>query len=62
MKAAKAEWFAFIVTTHWPKPLQSPAQPLKVDPPSGVAVRVTVAPLAKSPSSSRRSRSRRDRW
>ena len=47
MKAAKTEWFVFIPTTHWPKPLQSPAQPLKVEPPSGVAVSVTVAPVFK---------------
>jgi hypothetical protein len=36
---------AVIVTTHEPVPLQPPPdQPLKIDPPAGVAVSVSIAP------------------
>src|SRR4051812_40157372 len=36
-------WSALIVTTHAPVPLQSPLQPVKVEPEAGVAVSVTLA-------------------
>ena len=46
----------FIVTAQVPVPVQPPPlQPVKVEPAAGVAVKVTAVPLAKAPSTSRRS-------
>ena len=39
--------FASIVTTQDPVPAQAPDQPLKVEPVAGVAVSVTMVPIAK---------------
>ncbi len=47
VKVAVTVWLPFIVTTQGPVPLQAPPQPRKVAPPAGVAVSVTVLPLAK---------------
>ena len=44
-KVAVTEVAAFIVTWHAPLPEQAPDQPLNVEPPPGVAVRFTTAPV-----------------
>ena len=46
VNVAVAERAALIVTTHTPVPVQSPLQPVKVEPAAGVAVRVTTVPVA----------------
>ncbi|HTX52057.1 MAG TPA: hypothetical protein VMD08_01505 [Candidatus Baltobacteraceae bacterium] len=48
VKVAVTFWTALMVTVQGPVPLHPPPlQPVKVDPPLGVAVRVTIVPLAK---------------
>ncbi len=46
MKVAVTEVFALAIIVQLLVPLQPPLQPLKVEPVAGVAVRVTVVPLA----------------
>jgi hypothetical protein len=46
VKVAVTAWFAFIVSTHVERPVQSPLQPLKRDLELADAVSVTVVPLA----------------
>jgi len=46
LKVAVTLFAAFIVTTQDAVPLHAPPQPKKVLPLAGVAVRVTVLPLA----------------
>jgi hypothetical protein len=45
-KVAVALRAAVMFTTQLPVPLQAPLQPEKVEPDAGVAVSVTLAPLA----------------
>src|SRR5262245_22716620 len=45
LKLAVTEAAAFIVTLHAPVPEQAPLQPVNVEPPVGVAVRLTTVPL-----------------
>ena len=47
VKVAATVCVPFMTTTQGPVPLQAPPQPAKVEPPVGVAVSVTVLPLAK---------------
>ncbi len=47
VNCAVTVWFPFITTTQAPVPLQAPPQPVKVDPPVGVAVSATVLPVGK---------------
>jgi hypothetical protein len=44
-KVAVTFFAASIVTLHTPVPVQSPLQPVKVEPDAGVAVRLTPVPL-----------------
>ena len=49
VNVAVTEVAAFIVTAHVPVPAQPPPlQPENVDPPAGVAVRVTTVPVVKA--------------
>ena len=47
LKFALTDFAASMVTLHAPVPLQAPLQPAKVEPESGVAVKLTTVPLAK---------------
>ena len=46
VKVAVTLLAALILTTQLPVPVQAPLQPVKVEPVVGVAVRVTLVPLA----------------
>ena len=44
LKAPETALFAFIVRLQAPVPAQSPLQPAKLDPPVGLALRLTAVP------------------
>ena len=46
VKVAVTVVAALMLTVHVPVPVHAPVQPLKVEPAAGVAVNVTVVPLA----------------
>ncbi len=45
VKVAVTDWEEFMVTVQEPVPEQAPPQPVKIELPSGVAVRLTTVPL-----------------
>jgi hypothetical protein len=47
VNAAVTLWAWLMLTVHDPAPVQAPLQPVKVEPASGIASRVTLVPLAK---------------